>query len=498
MKTYQTINRRHTKVALATGLASIIAISAIAGAGASGVAPGPNGALAVMKPGPGHRGEDAIRRLGPQLDATARKVGWTGTQLRDELRTDRSLNVSAKSNLYYSEPAPAAGPTSAGAAGQGGLWSTTPPLPIETTFKLHSDRNANRKIYLDFNGHTTRDSEWNDEYNKSTIVSAPWDLDGKPATYNAQEHAFIQNVFLSVKADFASFGVDVTTENPGTDKYGIDWLTPICYPDPLSCVDPNYGMRVVISPTNFTGKTIGGEAFVNSLTWLVHPPAFVFASRNHGAKFVAETASHEVGHTAGLRHDGVKATASAQKEDYCRGHGDWAPIMGTGMDRAVSQWSKGEYGGASNSQNDLSILGAGNHFPTRGDDYVNTPDTKPTAFVTVVFPGIDNPRFGKITKTGDIDVHKFIVPSPGRYSFTAIPEDYALTGSNLNVAMKITDGSGNTVANVAPRAALDATTTANLAGGIYFVHISGGGDGTSGVTGYTNYGSLGNYKLMIK
>ena len=46
-----------------------------------------------------------------------------------------------------------------------------------------------------------------------------------------------------------------------------------------------------------------------------------------------EAASHEAGHNLGLSHDGTRKTG------YYAGHGDWAPIMGVGYYREVSQWS---------------------------------------------------------------------------------------------------------------------------------------------------------------
>lgn len=56
-------------------------------------------------------------------------------------------------------------------------------------------------------------------------------------------------------------------------------------------------------------------------------PAFIFPL-NLGShpKYVAEAASHEVGHRLGLHHDGP---------GYYPGHGNWAPIMGVG----ASAWA---------------------------------------------------------------------------------------------------------------------------------------------------------------
>src|SRR3712207_7865967 len=52
------------------------------------------------------------------------------------------------------------------------------------------------------------------------------------------------------------------------------------------------------------------------------------------AKYTAEAVSHEVGHNLGLHHDGTAA------EGYYGGHNAWAPIMGVGYSRPISQRSE--------------------------------------------------------------------------------------------------------------------------------------------------------------
>ena len=60
--------------------------------------------------------------------------------------------------------------------------------------------------------------------------------------------------------------------------------------------------------------------------------------------------AHELGHALGLNHDG-------QSLPYYAGHGEYSPIMGNGSN-FVSQWSKGEYSGATNYEDDISIISA--------------------------------------------------------------------------------------------------------------------------------------------
>ena len=86
-----------------------------------------------------------------------------------------------------------------------------------------------------------------------------------------------------------------------------------------------------------------------------YSPALVYYENlaNGQPRYVAEAASHEAGHNLSLSHD---ATGSSS---YYSGHGSgavsWGPLMGTGYNRNVSQWSRGEHSDASNTQDDTGI-----------------------------------------------------------------------------------------------------------------------------------------------
>lgn len=72
------------------------------------------------------------------------------------------------------------------------------------------------------------------------------------------------------------------------------------------------------------------------------------------AKFIWEAVSHAAGHAFGLSHDGWQSGANV--EERYTGTPTWAPIMADAARARLTQWSKGEYAGATNTEDDLSLL----------------------------------------------------------------------------------------------------------------------------------------------
>src|SRR5262249_22697296 len=161
-------------------------------------------------------------------------------------------------------------------------------------FTLHSRPSCTKKIYLDFKGFTTSGTAWNSAFTSGAdIVSAPFDMDGDPTTFNATECAVIQNAWQRVAEDYSPFDVDVTTEDPGVEALRKPTTS-----------DAAYGVRVVISPTSAWYPNAGGVAYVGSFNWSTDTPCFVFSSNlgPNDERYIAEAAAHEVGHTLGLSH----------------------------------------------------------------------------------------------------------------------------------------------------------------------------------------------------
>ncbi len=339
-------------------------------------------------------------------------------------------------------------------------------------FALHSRPGAAKTLYLDFRGRTLTGTAWNSTARPS-ITLGPYSADADTTTFSTSERATIAAVWESVAADYAAFDVDVTTQDP-TDAALVR----------SSASDTRYGMRVLVAGDSSGMQAdcrCGGVAYIDVFgeTGSRYQPALVFSEALASAKSIAEAASHEAGHTFGLFHDG-DATA-----DYHQGSRPWAPIMGVGYSQPVTQWSKGEYAGATNQQDDTAIIAA--KLGVVADDY---PGTTSLAAATPLTSGATG------LVTGPADADSFAVAATGAVTVTARP---ATTWSDLDVQLTVTDESGHVTQTVNPvttrtsaavAQGLDAAVT--LSPGRHVVTVRGG----SGPT-YSAYGSIGRYAVTV-
>jgi PKD repeat protein len=198
-------------------------------------------------------------------------------------------------------------------------------------------------------------------------------------------------------------------------------------------------------------------------------------------KNIAEPTSHEVGHNLNLSHDG-KTNADGTTTGYYTGHGDWAPIMGVGYYKPVSQRSKGEYPGANQFQDDLAVM------QTYGIALISDDHGNVNSAATVL-SGTSISATGIIASRADVDVFQF---STGSGNVT-INVNAAPRGANLDIEARISDANGNVVATVNP-AGLTASVNQYLSAGVYYLTIDGMGAGDL-TTGYNDYASIGQYGI---
>lgn len=369
------------------------------------------------------------------------------------------------------------------------------------TFRLHSNPTSTYKVYLDFDGHTTTGTQWNSYWGSSSFYSAAFSTDGSES-FNTTELTSIQQVWQKVAEYFAPFNIDVTTEDPGAAGLTRSGTG-----------DNAFGIRVVVTDTARDGS--GGIAWIGSFDWGTGEAAFVYANNlgPDSARYIADAAAHEAGHSLGLSHDGQTGT------EYYYGHGSdttsWAPVMGAGYSANVVQWSKGQYYGATQTEDDLSII------TTQNSGVGYAADTAGGTFATAATLGGTNAggittvaTWGVISGSGatnDVDMFRFDVSAGGSVNLTinSVTRVY-VTGSAtpiydqssftmLDLSATLYNAAGGVVATSNDPARLDAVISASgLAAGSYYLALDGVGQGnpTSATpTGYTEYGSLGQYMI---
>lgn len=396
------------------------------------------------------------------------------------------LRVDDAGGIYYADTYL---PEDAGTEESGSGEATTSeaaPSPGEV-FSLHSRPGASNILYLDFDGHLIPAST---AWTNIDLNAKPYDLDGNPSTFTDAELANIAEIWRRIAEDFASFEVDITTQEPAT--FG-----------------PTVGRILITADTDVNGYAMpaqgaGGVAYVgvwgSSSYSSKYSPALVYFNNLGGgrADYVSEAATHEAGHNLSLSHD---ATSSSS---YYGGHGSgyvsWGPLMGTGYNRHVSQWSKGEYTDASQPQDDVSIIA--DKLVYRGDDHgdlfsnatriisdaagnvsVTTPQDDPH--------NLESANKGVIETAIDMDVFYFDTTG-GSVSLAVTPawQERYTRGGNLDIHAALYDINSTLLLEDDPQTDTDSILITSLPAGRYYLAIHGTGSSTSP---YTDYGSLGQY-----
>ncbi len=412
-------------------------------------------------------GKKAVDQLGSRLDKLAKESDLSAKQLERTILRDKTVQVDEHGDLMVGDSLGGTGASVRTGAPDTLLWS------VSQTLYLHSRPSSPLKIYLDFNGHTTTGTQWNTQY--SSFTTPVWGRDGDPSTFNTNEAAAIQNAYASVAEDFAAWNVDVTTQDPGVEGLRK-----------TSSTDTAYGIRVVIGKNTWLNVTNSGYAKIGSFNWNSDTPAYCFADASTGTKQIAECISHETGHTVGLYHDGQNTTNGLV--EYYRGHANWAPIMGDSYYRAVTQWSKGQYAGASQTQDDIYVVG--NYLGWVADDYVGTTAT------TATLPA-GTTRSGQATYgSGEYDAFKFSLGATRTINLQSW-EWIQQVDTNLNMRLQVTNSAGTVIATCSPGGTTRTNCNLTLGAGTYFVFLDGVGEGSAS-TGYTNYASMGYYNLLLQ
>jgi hypothetical protein len=349
------------------------------------------------------------------------------------------------------------------------------PAPLTNTFKLHSWPSATKVIYLDFDGHVGYEGNYK-----------PFNFENPDSTFSTNELARIQEIWMSVAEDFMPFDVDVTTEDPGIDGIVNS-----------GGGDTRWGQRCVItkSPWNYSWAYQG--------TFGTDYECYAYAGDNSWI-WIADSISHEVGHTLGLDEHGQNPGDGTYYAGHGSGNTYWAPIMGwTKMSApyGLSQWDQGEYANATPvpHEDSLAIITTTprNGFGYRPDDHGST-----TATATpMVLPATNAVvAEGLIEQRTDVDYFSFTLAASGTVSLVINadmhPSDATHRSSNLDVLAKIYNSGGTVLYTSNPSTEIYASfTNVALAAGTYYLSIDGTGLNNP-TNGYSDYGSLGYYSIQ--
>jgi hypothetical protein len=326
---------------------------------------------------------------------------------------------------------------------------TAPPAG-SPAYQLQGLPGAPNVIYLDFDGEYVSGTPWN---NGNPINAAP-------SVFN---EAQVIQIFEGIREDFRPYNVNITTDvtvynNTPTNRKG----------------------RCIFTPTNTAAPGSGGVAYLNSFGSSNRNPCWVFLGTTSGG---LGAGSHEIGHTLGLSHD------RAPGQEYYSGHGIWSPIMGCATCKSFAQWSKGEYNGALNTQDDLAIMAT--KIPYRTDDHANT-----TAGATVLKINAGNvsadANNGVITTRTDVDFFSFTTTG-GNIILNIQPiPNYP----DLDILAMLYNSSGTVIGTYDPKGSVfSASINATLAAGTYYVSVDGTGQDDPATNGYSDYASLGYFSI---
>lgn len=350
---------------------------------------------------------------------------------------------------------------------------------------LDSNPGAPATLYLDFNGNF--ESDWfilnsNGTQQHFKNVSTPtFDTDGDPTKFSAGEQATIKEIWQRVSEDYAPFNINVSTDYYGT-------------------FNDRQAVHVVIGGSNndWLKQDASGISSIGSFHDAAPNTVFVFDlmawaragvtdGEGHplnGTAAIANTASHEAGHSFGLFHHSLYNVSGDMMFEYDPGTSGWTPIMGNNLAADRTTWDADPTDqGPNTNQVDMDVIGgSANGFGFRVDDHGDTPAT---AGALTSGPSVISPLTGKgiIGNMHDVDAFKFTTTMAGTLKIVV---NAAQFGPNLIPIAQLWSANGP-IANANAGGLTQSIITVNVPAGTYFVLVKSWGD----------YGDVGQYSISV-
>ncbi len=475
------------------GIASIMVAACLGFASPAWARQFPKGTVSRVEDLPVSRFRKQLEKL--PAPAKARAIA----RLHNFHFTEQDLNTlhaDAEGGIFYIDsfqlaPAPALArsePVIAEAA--------LPVNPFPPSLIFHSRPGAPNVLYINFTGESVSNTAWNTYINRAVIPAVAFSTDGDYSTFSDAEQLAIKSIWQRMSEDYAPFNIDVTTERPAS--FGIYTAHALITRSTDANGEPN------------PAPGSGGVAYIDEFGYTgyaSHRPAWIYINNlGYDESYIAEGASHEVGHNLGLSHDG-----RTDGSEYYQGHGgddiSWGTLMGLGYARNVSQWCKGDYYLANNTQDDLAIIAT--KLTYRADDHGDTFDTATALTITdganivSTTPENDPANTNRVNKgviqmNTDVDMFSFATGN-GAIDLSINPwiTPSGLThGGNLDLLVELYDRWGQLLLADNPPDQTYARIQTNLTEGLYYLLVRNTGAGnpfSSNPRGYTSYGSIGQY-----